>query len=678
MLVQSPYIKQDGFGQPAASTKRSRAEIATPRKPGSDEARTQLAMEYIATPARAPPAMKRPMRSVSPTGWRPVGGTDGLFGGRAGLLDSSGLSLVERTRAALLSSGRDPAVPRFSLSPTDSIDTVDMAVDQPEPTSDEAVFGSPSVTAPRAQPAVSPLSEAKLGVESLRLTSAQPDSPPRVSTMADSMSEDAHEATVSITGDLEPEAPLGSPAVQPESPMAMADDEEQPASPEAMAVDDPEPEEPALETAAVVVDTVSPETVLEAALKAVEPAAQPHAEAQPLAAISHARIAGVGRAELTTARIFDDPDLMTAAAVPLPNTPSMGRQAATPLRTPGIKGSPDFYIPTDWLMNPGTSTRRAQQGGAADSPLKRYSSPPGGSDGGSLIPVTPANQQLLDSLEIQWVSPQQVPKFSDADVSAIRADYEERMRRQNELREKLLQTLKDEYAENMRKQEERAEQVLKEAEDLFQAHIEQREREFAVRLEEEQLQHQQELARELGSAANERAGIIAERDELRTMLDDYVATSTKLLDERESEGAGLTRELGKLTLERQRLQEQLDETHAQATALAAERSEAQARADALSAEATRLEQLAAALRNDVLVAEERSTKIKSYAESTLTKANDEITSTHQQLAASREETATLKSQAVKADARARSLQIQLDSMKRQNEELLKLCEGLGV
>ncbi|KAJ2715685.1 hypothetical protein H4R19_001068, partial [Coemansia spiralis] len=336
LLMQSPYVAQDGFGQLSTSTKRTRAEIATPRKPGTDEARAQLAMEYIATPARAPPAMKRPMRSGSPVSRRPVvSGTGGLLGSRSVLMDSNGLSLVERTKAALLSSGRDTGVPRFSLLPTDMVDMAvdqpeptsdedvfgspvaaaphaqqaallssdrdlgvprfslsptdmaDMAIDRPEPTSDEDVFGSPIALAPRAQPAVSPVSEAKLGVESLSLTGARPDTPPVADTMAGDMSEDDRGAAACTAGEAEAAAALhDSPATQPEHPehpTVMAVDKELPASPDAMALDSLEPAEFAAEAAAVVVNTVSPEVVLEAALKAVEP----HAEVLPATTLPH-------------------------------------------------------------------------------------------------------------------------------------------------------------------------------------------------------------------------------------------------------------------------------------------------------------------------------------------------------------------------------------------------------
>ncbi|KAJ2777823.1 hypothetical protein H4R18_004948 [Coemansia javaensis] len=679
MLVQSPFVGQNYSFGPVPIKKRTRAEMATPRRPGTDEARAQLAAEYIDSPARAPSAMKRLMRAESPGARSPQTEDDCCL--------LSGPPEVPPLLGPINGAAAVDPPPRFSLSPRGP---ADMAIDRPLD-SDDHVFGSPPPT--RSQKSVSPMTMAQKGVGSLEITESAAVTAGSGLAITEDPSSKAVEAHGSKVAESTGDAMAVDDAAMAVDDAAMAVDDV------AMAIDSE-----ALGTAAVaetaapleiVVERAAPEAVVAAALGARGPAGS--AAGPRLAAVvrlPHVSRADAIRAELTTARIFDDPDLLSAAAVPLPRTPSNDSRAVTPLRKAG--GSPDFSIPADWLMDLGTGSglrpeRRQRPGGVAESPLKRFSSPRGDGngngdgDGDSLIPVTPANQKLLDSLEIQWVSPRQVPKFSEADVAAIHAEYEERIQRQTELREKLLVALKDEYAENMRKQEERAEQLLKEAEDLFQTHIEQREREFAARLEAEQLRRQQDLdARdeahraELARAAAERAAAVAERDELSAMLDDYVATSAKLLEEREAEGAGLTRELGKLTLERQRLQEQLDEATAQIGALGTERVEALARAEAAASEAARLEQLAAALRNDVLVAEERSTKIKSHAEATLARANDEIASVHQQLAASRDETAALKSQSVKADAKARSLQIQLDSMKRQNEELLALCEGLGV
>ncbi|KAJ2826410.1 hypothetical protein GGI24_002921, partial [Coemansia furcata] len=74
MLAQTPHVRQLGSSpedeRPSAFAKRSIADIATPRKPGSAEARVQEESAYINSPARAPPSTKRQMRSESPLGFR--------------------------------------------------------------------------------------------------------------------------------------------------------------------------------------------------------------------------------------------------------------------------------------------------------------------------------------------------------------------------------------------------------------------------------------------------------------------------------------------------------------------------------------------------------------------------------------------------------------------------------
>ncbi|KAJ2803363.1 hypothetical protein H4R20_002928 [Coemansia guatemalensis] len=701
MLLQSPYVgveNQQEF-QPMVSLKRTRADIATPLKPGSVEARAQEMSEFINTPARAPSSMKRAMRSGSPVGRNNIAGDDYMLGGSASSL------LAACSDPVLDATSTDSLPPKFDLGEENSLRAtpnrshpLSHGADVAQ-MSDEAMFDSPPLKDLRQQPITSPLETTRSGsdareaadaVDSMTIASSSPDHGAD-SAEDTTMAEDEISGLVAVDSDIEFTAQPAPAGILSDQPL---DD-----APEPMAVDSDDkvtlPDiaaEPLHIMASSLVDRVAPEAILDAALAAgaSETSLREQSAVSPGVELPLMRKASTERAELVTAKILEDPILMSAAAVPLPSTPSMGNQSLTTPKKTGAKDSSDFCIPTDWLMNPGTSRRSGRQTGVADSPLKQYSSPSG--DDGSLIPVTPANQKLLDSLEIQWVTPRQVPRFSETEMETVRAEYEERIKRENELREKVLQALKEEYAENMRKQEERAEQMLKEAENIFQAHIEQREREFAEQLEAEKLKYQGEIARrdeerrvemaelshEIDNAINERASIVSERDELRTMLDEYVATSSRLIEEREAEGTGLTRELGKLTLERQRLQEQLDEALARAATLDEEKTEALMLAESASVEKDRLEQLAEALRNDVMVSEERSSKIKEYAESTLAEANAEIGNIHQQLAASREETAGLKTQSIKADAKARSLQIQLDSMKRQNEQLLALCEGIGV
>ncbi|KAJ2818282.1 hypothetical protein GGI24_005145 [Coemansia furcata] len=233
-----------------------------------------------------------------------------------------------------------------------------------------------------------------------------------------------------------------------------------------------------------------------------------------------------------------------------------------------------------------------------------------------------------------------------------------------------------------------ADQALREAEELFQKHAAQREREFEERLRAAETNHAGEIARrdedtrvqeaqlsrEIENLITERADISTELAQTRQTLEEYVATSGRLMDEKDAEVNGLTRELAKLTLDRQRLQEQLGEALKTSEELFAKHSEDTQLIDALEAAKKQSDELNNTLHHDVLVSEERAAKIKEYAEGKLAEANAEISSAHEQLAAARLDAAGLRAQASKSDARARSLQIQLDSTKRQNVELLALCE----
>ncbi|KAJ1656105.1 hypothetical protein GGF38_004641, partial [Coemansia sp. RSA 25] len=207
--------------------------------------------------------------------------------------------------------------------------------------------------------------------------------------------------------------------------------------------------------------------------------------------------------------------------------------------------------------------------------------------------------------------------------------------------------------------------------------------EFARRIAAEQQRHAREIGQqtlavqaELDELRGGFATMQAERDDVQAMLEEYVATSTRLIEQKDEESSGLSRELGRLTLDRHRLQEQLGASSKRANALSAESSESRVKTESLSAENARLEKLAASLRADVLVAEERSAKIKSHAEDMLSKANAEIARLMDLVALAQKDLTAARSRATKADARSKSLQIQLGSTKQQNEELLSLCERL--
>ncbi|KAJ2858792.1 hypothetical protein GGI22_003232, partial [Coemansia erecta] len=146
LALQSPVLAQSpllAVGAPSqiddvkavGSMKRSRADMATPRKPGTAESRAQEITEFIDTPARAPPAMKRLMRDGSPVSRRAsleLNSPNGLSS--LPLEQESGRSLVSATQS--LSVAQADAVvspPKFSLAMGEF--GSDMAVDEPEPQS---------------------------------------------------------------------------------------------------------------------------------------------------------------------------------------------------------------------------------------------------------------------------------------------------------------------------------------------------------------------------------------------------------------------------------------------------------------------------------------------------------------------------------------------------------------
>ncbi|KAJ2621242.1 hypothetical protein GGI25_003434 [Coemansia spiralis] len=716
MLAQSPLLtkSEDAFERPMGSMKRTRADIATPRKPGSDEARMQEEMSFINTPARAPPAMKRLMRNGSPvsrrTSLEPDSSSD-LYS--LPPEHDSGGSLISATQSlsvALPDSATSP--PKFDLANiADSSNIVADSSDKQPPTYhidvddpfvDDTMAMSPDVTVSETlqeqqeqkEPGQLPeqtifkgqQQEQKLiegtPFKQLPATAPKPESPESMETDSCVPAKDTQEAAVEVTDGCHTITDTDEKLIDDAIP-AESDSEIEFAT-ESMHLRSPFSATLAVDSKA---DAASSEVEMEdVQAENIKDDVFADNLASPRKEIISLPSTRLEQPELTTAKILSDPELMYAAAIPLPSTPALNSQTKTPIRSAKQKDSADFYIPTDWLMDMSPSGQHTQDN---ESSLKHFSSPNAENDE-NLIPVTPANQKLLDSLEIQWMTPRRVPKFSEADMEEVRAEYEEKMKRQNELREKLLETLKEEYASNMRKQQDMADQALKEAEEMFQTVMEHKEREFADKLavelkkqsdefarrDEESRVQVAELLREINNSNDERALLSVQKDEVQTMLDEYEAASTKLLEDKEAETMGLTRELGKLTLERQRLQEQLEEANAHVNSLAMEGAETANRVESLITENARLEELSGALRNDVLVAEERSAKIKEYAEGTLAKANTEIANLHERLTASQQEAAALKLQSTKAEARVKSLQIQLDSAKRQNEELLALCNNL--
>ncbi|ORX71237.1 hypothetical protein DL89DRAFT_256279 [Linderina pennispora] len=459
LLPASPPNDQE-LSPKANSVKRTRADIATPRRPGSDEARRQEEMEYIETPARAPPAMKRFLRSESPT--------------------------PRRTRQIPMPESlcRDDTPPPPKLS-----------------------FGE----------------EAESVFEVTQ----------RVDSMQVAARESAHQngyetVDAKLVGIAKPEVEQAAFERSTE-PDAMAGEHQ---------------------------DSHMEEFVHSASLPAGEADESTHPAPTGAVRLSDSEKAQVSHAETVTTKILSDAELMTAASMPLPDTPQT--QALSPGRTSGeFQGQANGH----GYAHVGLKTARVQE-------------------------------------------------------------YEEKIQRQTELREMLLQALKDDYAA--------------------------KEREFEAQLAEEQARFAEEMRQQREQASADAGELIAADQR-----------ASKLLEQKEAESNGLSRELGKLTLERNRLQESLDEATARADALSAERDETQKRVDTVMAENLRLEELNTNLRNDVVVAEERSTKFRDIY--------DELVLTQQDLK-------TARAQLAKSDARSRSQSIQLESTKRQNAELLELLD----
>ncbi|KAJ2720002.1 hypothetical protein GGI07_004872 [Coemansia sp. Benny D115] len=747
-----------GFGSERLSAtvsfKRTRAEIATPMKPGSLEARMHEQMEYISTPTRAPSSSKRIMRSESPTN----------------LSGSAQMKLLADTESLSMSVSDTPP-PKFILpedvQPTQGVSSnsfldalemdvdvdVDVAeyrnldeeggIDDPviDRVADSAFVGGardngasagavadngageteagcgggansvPGSLLPDAQLDNDSEIEFSATADSELLPGSVDSAPPQLS--ASPFPESAPTETEPAPTEPEPEpepeqAPISEPEAIPE-PAEQAVKKEKEAAVEAEA--EAEATTPTTELATVEIKSesepqpepsdyeMSPIKVLTPAKVASveEPQAVLGIQTGPAAPVEDAAdmsmdLMSFDRPELTSAKILSDPELMHAASIPLPGTPSNQAEQVTPKRSASKQpaDAADFYIPTDWLMNPGTKSVRSS---IPESPLKRYSTSnnnDGDGDGDSLIPMTPVNQRLLDSLEIQWVSPRRVPKFSEVEMDEERQKYEERLAQRDELHRMIMESVKEEFATKMREIEQKAEQELRRARDLHKQQIQQMQRDFEAKLTLERKKHSEdiarrdedtriqvaELSREIENGLSERMTLLEERDSRQTTLDQLLSVTTAMEEEKNAHIQGLEQELGSLAVERRRLTQQLNEAVSTAEELSMERDEALKRAEDILAENLRLEDLANNLRADVVVAEERSNKIKEYAETTLAGANTEIANMHEKLRAAHHENTVLRTQANKAESRSKSLQIQLDSAKRQNEELLALCERM--
>ncbi|KAJ2223075.1 hypothetical protein H4R99_003196 [Coemansia sp. RSA 1722] len=302
------------------------------------------------------------------------------------------------------------------------------------------------------------------------------------------------------------------------------------------------------------------------------------------------------------------------------------------------------------------------------------------------LPKTPSAELFNKSSESNYAQSIRGGNSSGAQLSQSgQLQARSRVSMQQELRQKLVRCLQDDYANCIQTQEIKSSGMLREAEERFNMLLAEKEKQFEQRLADQELVHKREMEKQRSEAATqidklrtEVGNLTAERDELHVMLEDFVVTSTKLLDHKEAESKGLSRELGRLAFENQQLQKKVEEIEVHAQDMSKEHSEAQERVDLLVAENMRLESISSALTSDVAVAEERNSRIKLHAEETLQKANMEIERLRQKAACLQQESSAQRIKYTKADTRMKSLQIQLQSAKKQNDELLCLCERLGA
>ncbi|PIA14953.1 hypothetical protein COEREDRAFT_82373 [Coemansia reversa NRRL 1564] len=224
--------------------------------------------------------------------------------------------------------------------------------------------------------------------------------------------------------------------------------------------------------------------------------------------------------------------------------------------------------------------------------------------------------------------------------------------------------------------------LLLEVEKRFERRLAEIESQLYAKIETERHMHTLELSQrdkalaEMTQQMSQVLQIQAERDEYRELLEDCMSTTEELACQHESEKDGLTRELGALTLERQRHEEELNLLRANVKQLQSEQKDAQTQINELRAENTRIDRLNTVLRGDVEIAEQRNSRIKEHAHETLNRANAEISSLHAAATVAKNKINEMSSRILKSEARAKSLQIQLTSTKQQNKELLTLCEGL--
>ncbi|KAJ2777722.1 hypothetical protein GGI15_004413 [Coemansia interrupta] len=729
-IAFSPGSQSRGTFEPSGGMKRSRAEIATPQKAGTLEAARQERQEFINTPARAPSATKRIMvgRDESPTRLdesarmmrlvetetetlsiqsaesSPVGFKFALGEAVPGWMktrrsmdwddgDGAGARTVVMDPAAAAAAAADDQDDCFfdadngplSEAADDTVVIGSAYAKRDNGMTNGAGVGSENKqtgveTTTQTQASSAPMGGSDDNDSDFEFNIAQPQIPrtPKSATPTTTSF-----ASKSLSPQPVPEHSTShtmSPAVtQAAEPAHMRSSEHELASSAVHGSEDQD-------TDMMATDTPTRDAREGSDLSVLSRTPVKHEVGGSMDLLPAKPIARTNP-ELPSARILSDPALVNAACVPLPGTPSMDVNQVSSPKTPEkqVANEPDFFIPTDWMMSP--ERKNTNGGSAMATPLKHAM--PSGADG-NLVPVTPVNQGLIDGGGVNFVSPRRIAKYSEMDMDDVKHGYEDKLAKHEQLHKMIMDSVKEEFAAQMREVEKNAEIERRRVHDEHKQQMEQLRRgydetlkaerarfmEDIARRDEETRIQANELSREIEAGHAERASIIEEREKYKSELEQLLTSYIENEDKLNSRIQGLERAISDSTLQRQDVEKQLTETLTAAEELGAERDEALQRIEDLTSENIRLDELSSNLRSDILVAEERSTKIREYAEGTLAGANAEIATLREQLAGAQHEIHMRKTQISKAEARARSLQIQFDGTKRQNEELLALCDRM--
>ncbi|KAJ1674922.1 hypothetical protein EV182_002295, partial [Spiromyces aspiralis] len=423
-IVDEPFSDtQSAMPVPATTSKlfakRTIEETMTPKRPGTIEAVRRQTLSYIDSPSRAPPAPKKGL--FAPDG-SPVVAWARL---RGGLADNAELS------------GEDNSVERDDNESWIGSESMMMVVDdKPEPVNNndnDAMLHSEDeiIGADHPQQQQQPEMGAVAEVEPLEV-------PPAATP----------QRSPSRPSDLSPPAPAG---LAPEGDINKDCDnsDAEPMSRTTREKDD----QPAMEPMTPVSCQISPgHDVGDAELKTGGKAAEASACDEIICAEGKDRKLDadtVAPQEKSSDDVFD-PDVLYAASIPLPVTPP-NKASVAPPQEPA-----DFYIPTNWLMNPNTVAQASRKLAAQQSVISPLQGKQGGGD--ALIPMTPAvhhqrsgsveqpaQASLLDTLKNEWVPPHKLPKYSQEEFDKLRKECDSKLKEKDDAKEILIKALKEEF-----------------------------------------------------------------------------------------------------------------------------------------------------------------------------------------------------------------------------------------